>query len=64
MHRQTIHPPGSGFSVQKVSTDVGDFTVAIVAADLNSTRVIVDTASDGDCSNNCPVLPLERLCCS
>lgn len=51
-------PPGSGFSVQKVSTDVGDFTIAIVAADLNSTRVIVDTASDGDCSNNCPVLPL------
>lgn len=51
-------PPGSGFSVQKVSTDVGDFTIAIVAADLNSTRVIVDTASDVDCSNNCPVLPL------
>ncbi len=50
--------PGPGFSVQSVSTDIGTFTVKIVAADLNSTRVIVDTASDSDCSNNCPVLPL------
>lgn len=29
-----------------------------MAADLNSTKVIVDTASDADCSNNCPVMPL------
>jgi len=52
-------PPASGFSVQSVSTDNGNFTVEIVAADLNSTRVIVDTASDSDCSNNCPTLPLS-----
>lgn len=51
-------PPGSGYSVQNVSTDVGVFKVSIISADLNSTKVIVDTASDGDCSNNCPVLPL------
>lgn len=51
-------PPGSGFSYQSVSTDVGTFTVSIVAADLNSTRVIVDTASDSTCSNDCPVLSL------
>lgn len=51
-------PPGSGYSRQSVSTDVGTFTVDIIAADLNSTKVIVDTASDSDCSNNCPVLPL------
>lgn len=50
--------PGSGFSQQSVNTDAGSFVVDIIAADLNSTRVIVDTASDGDCSNNCPVLPL------
>jgi exopolysaccharide biosynthesis protein len=30
-----------------------------VAADLNSTKVIIDTASDGDCGNNCPVLSLS-----
>lgn len=51
-------PPGSGYSRQKVTTSVGDFIVSIVSADLNSTRVIVDTASDGDCKDNCPVLSL------
>ncbi len=50
--------PGSGFSRQKVKTDFGEFIVDIVAADLNSTRVVVDTASDGDCRDNCPVLAL------
>lgn len=52
-------PPGSGFSRQKVKTDFGEFIVDIVAADLNSTRAIVDTAAGGDCSNDCPVLPLS-----
>ncbi len=51
-------PPGSGFSRQAVNTGNGSFTVDIVAADLSSTRVIVDTASDSDCNNDCPVLPL------
>lgn len=50
--------PGSGYSQQKVSTPNGEFLVSVVAADLNSTRVIVDTASDGDCRDNCPALPL------
>jgi hypothetical protein len=50
--------PGSGFSQQRVQTDAGTFTVDIIAADLGSTRVIVDTASDSDCSNNCPVMSL------
>lgn len=51
-------PPSSGYSFQAVKTDSGTFNVAIVAGDLNSTRVIVDTASDSDCSNNCPVMSL------
>ena len=55
---QSNTPPSGGFSVQSVSTDNGSFTVYIVAADLNSTKVIVDTVSDSDCSNNCPVLSL------
>ncbi|MBI2621633.1 MAG: phosphodiester glycosidase family protein [Candidatus Levybacteria bacterium] len=50
--------PGSGYSRQKVKTDFGEFIVDVVAADLASTRVIVDTASDGDCRDNCPVLAL------
>ncbi len=56
---QSNTPPSSGFSVQQVTTSNGSFTVYIIAADLNSTKIIVDTASNGDCSNNCPVLPLE-----
>lgn len=51
-------PPGSGYSRQQVSSDVGTFMVSVVAADMGSTRVIVDTASNGDCANDCPVLAL------
>jgi len=51
-------PPNSGYQRQQVQTDIGTFLVNIVTADLNSTRVIVDTASDSDCANDCPVLAL------
>lgn len=53
-------PPAStgAYSRQKVTTEAGDFQVDIVAGDLGNTRVIVDTASDSTCTNNCPVLPL------
>lgn len=51
-------PPSSGYSRQKVNTEIGEFLVDIISADLNSTRVVVDTASDGDCRDNCPVLSL------
>lgn len=51
-------PPGSGYQQQIVKSDIGDFLVGIIAADLNSTRVIVDTASDSDCKNDCPVMSL------
>lgn len=51
-------PPGAGYSYQYVSADGQTYGVSIIAADLNSTKVIVDTASESDCSNNCPTLPL------
>jgi uncharacterized protein YdcH (DUF465 family) len=51
-------PPSAGYSRQSVQTDAGTFVVSLVSADLSSTKVIVDTASDSDCGNNCPVLPL------
>ena len=51
-------PPGSGYSRQQVSSDAGTFMVSVVAADTGSTQVIVDTASSGTCTNDCPVLPL------
>ena len=56
--KQSNTPPGAGYSRQSVKTDLGTYLVDIISADLNSTRVIVDTASDGDCRDNCPVLSL------
>lgn len=52
-------PPGSGFSRQTVDVNGTKYVVDIVAGDLGSTRVIVDTATDGDCRDNCPVLSLS-----
>ncbi len=52
-------PPGSGYSRQSVNVEgLGSYMVSLVAGDLGSIRVIVDTAADSDCSNDCPVLPL------
>ncbi len=51
--------PANGYSRQKVSVGSGLFTVSLVAGNLNSTRVIVDTASDSSCRNDCPVLSLK-----
>lgn len=55
---QNNQPPDNGYRRQSVHTDSGDFVVDIVTADLNTTKVIVDTASESDCHDNCPVLPL------
>lgn len=52
-------PPGSGYSRQRVDVGGGSYAVDIIAGDLSSTRVIVDTASDSDCRDNCPVLSLS-----
>ncbi|MEK7580876.1 MAG: phosphodiester glycosidase family protein [Patescibacteria group bacterium] len=51
--------PGNGYSRQKVVTDRGTFTVSIAAADLNSARVIADTASSSNCGNDCSVMALK-----
>lgn len=50
--------PKSGYSSFFVNSDVGTFRIAIGVGDVASTRVVVDTASDSDCANNCPALPL------
>lgn len=51
-------PPSSGYRRQRVNLDIGSYMVDIVSADLGSTRVTVDTASDSTCGNDCPVLSL------
>jgi hypothetical protein len=48
----------AGYKRQNVQIDIGTYLVDIISADLNSTKVIVDTASDSDCKDNCPVLSL------
>lgn len=50
--------PSSGYRRQKVVVGDVSFLVDVISADLGSTRVIVDTASDGTCAKDCPVLPL------
>lgn len=55
---QSNSAPGSGYSRQSVDAGIGTYLVDIVAADMGSTRVIVDTASGGTCARDCPVLSL------
>ncbi len=55
---QTNTPPGAGYSRQVVSALDTTYVVDIVAANMSSTKIIVDTATDGDCANDCAVLSL------
>lgn len=55
---QSNTPPGSGYSRQSVSALGSTYVVDIIAADMGSTKIIVDTATNGDCRDNCPVLSL------
>lgn len=50
--------PGSGYQRQNVQNEFGSYLVDVIAADLNSARVVVDTSSDGTCTNDCPVAAL------
>ena len=50
--------PSGGFKRQSVKIDLGAFLVDIVAADMGSTKIIVDTASQETCNNDCSVLSL------
>lgn len=50
--------PGSGYSRQKVSTGRGEFVVSMVSAP--GAKVIVETASDSDCADNCPTKSLAE----
>lgn len=52
---QVNDAPANGYRRQLVKSDSGTFLVDMIAADLNSTRVQVETASPGDCGNNCPL---------
>lgn len=50
--------PGPGYSRQKVSTSRGDFVVSMVVAP--GARVVIETAGDSDCTDNCPTKSLAE----
>lgn len=52
--------PSNGYRRQSVKTEIGTYLVDLIAADISSTKVIVDTASEKDCTNDCPALPLAE----
>ena len=52
-------PPSAGYSSVTVRTEKGDFSASVLSIDLNSARMITDTANDSDCGNDCPVLTLQ-----
>lgn len=54
------NPPGSGYRRQSVKTEYGTYLVDVIAADITSTRAVVDSASEKDCSNDCPTMPLAE----
>ena len=54
-------PPASGLKRQSVEVDGITYWVDIIAANLSETKVVVDTASDGDCKDNCPVKSLSEF---
>jgi len=50
--------PGVDYSRQKVSTEVGEFVVSMVSA--TGARVVVETAGESDCRDNCPTKTLAE----
>lgn len=50
--------PGSGYSRQKVSTSRGEFVISMVTAP--GARVVIETAGDSDCADNCPTKSLAE----
>lgn len=57
--KKSNEAPSSGYSRQGVEVDGQTFVVDILAASLESTKVVVETASESDCSNDCPVSSLS-----
>lgn len=51
--------PVTGYESVNVKSDTGVFRVDIGVGNVSSTRVVIDTASQSDCTSNCPVLPLS-----
>ncbi|MEK7497761.1 MAG: phosphodiester glycosidase family protein [Patescibacteria group bacterium] len=49
---------GAGYSKGYVKTEKGDYLLSCMGAKVGTFRTVTDSASDSDCKDNCPVLPL------
>lgn len=54
-------PPGAGYSHITVATEKGNFGASVLSVDLNSSRVVTDTANDSDCGDGCAVMSLSTF---
>lgn len=54
-------PPQAGYVRQRVQTDSGEYVVDIITIDLQANKIVVDTASDSDCRQDCPVMSLNNF---
>lgn len=50
-------PPGYGYGYITVNTDRGSFPAHVITLSISS-QMVTDTASEGDCENDCPTLSL------
>lgn len=52
-------PVGTGLTYGNISTEKGLFAAHVLAVDLNSAKMITDTANNDNCSDNCPTKSLK-----
>jgi len=55
-----VGTPGTGITTGNISTSKGVFKATILSLDMSRTKMITDSASDGDCGNNCPAKSLSE----
>lgn len=53
--------PPEGLNTGQAVTPRGNFSLTCVGGQKSNTKVITDAASDSDCRDNCPVLPLHEF---
>lgn len=51
-------PPSSGHSRYTATTEVGNFLIDVVSLPIGA-EMVTDTASDSECGDNCPTIPLS-----
>ncbi|MBI5356410.1 phosphodiester glycosidase family protein [Candidatus Collierbacteria bacterium] len=52
--------PSEGLNTGQVVTSRGNFNLTCVGGQKTNTKIMTDSASDSDCRDNCPVMPLHE----